>query len=64
MIKEPHAEETVTGIQVTRLSVSKRIKVVAGRARQGRAEHLLSVTVIIENVYREINVQKLELVCQ
>lgn len=35
MIKEPHAEETVTGIQVTRLSVSKRIKVAAGRGPAG-----------------------------
>lgn len=35
MIKEPHAEETVTGIQVTWLSVSKRIKVAAGRGPAG-----------------------------
>lgn len=31
MIKEPHAEETVMGIQVIQPSASERIKVVAGR---------------------------------
>ena len=57
MIKEPHAEETVTGIQVTQPSVSKRIKVVAGWTSGGPARGVHS-----ENLSQD-NVLKLRLVC-
>lgn len=60
MIKEPHAEETVTGIQVIQPSVSSRVKVNKGGPRQGRVADPLRA--LIQKIPHEII--KLKTVCE
>lgn len=60
MIKQPHAEETVTGMQVIQPSVSSRVKVNKGGPQQGRVEDPLRA--LIQKTYDEI--MKLKIVCE